>query len=148
MKTNKFIIEFCKAQLSSLFSTMVDFVVTAILFQFFGIYYIFSTFIGSVSGGCVNFVINHKWVFRNCNQSKCYAVLKYMIVWSGSILLNTAGTAIGVKFCPDWTGSELDVVVVVKLIVAIIVAVFWNYIMQKYFVFSDLLSKRNQSQIL
>jgi putative flippase GtrA len=64
-----------------------------------------------------------------------------MIVWSGSILLNTVGTAIGVKFCPDWTGSELDVVVVVKLIVAVIVAVFWNYIMQKYFVFSDLISK-------
>lgn len=140
----KYITVFCKAQLSSLFATFVDFALTTILFHFFGFYYVLSTFIGSVSGGCVNCAVNYKWVFINNNQSKRYVVLKYFVVWSGSILLNTAGTAFGVKLCPNWTGTELDVVVVVKLIVAIIVAVFWNFLMQRHFVFSDVFAKKDR----
>ena len=129
------IAEFCKAQISSFAATLIDFAVTALLFHFFGVYYVWSTFLGSVTGGVVNCVVNYKWTFSGNGQSKRNVAIKYCIVWVGSIVLNTCGTAIGTRLLSGKNDIGLDSVLLSKVIVAVLVAVLWNFLMQKYFVF-------------
>ena len=128
-------VEFCKAQISSLVATSIDFAVTAFLFQVCEVYYVCSTFLGAVSGGIVNCIINYKWTFYGCRQSKVAVMLRYSLVWIGSILLNTWGTAVGARVLSGNTLVELDSVILAKVIVAVLVAVVWNFMMQKYFVY-------------
>lgn len=129
------IAEFCKAQISSLTATLVDFAVTALLFRFCGVYYVWSTFLGSVTGGVVNCVVNYKWTFNGNGQSKRRVAIRYCLVWGGSIVLNTWGTAIGARILSGKSDIELDSVLLSKVIVAVLVAVLWNFLMQKYFVY-------------
>ena len=129
------IAEFCKAQISSLAATLIDFAVTALLFHFLGVYSVWSTFLGSVTGGVVNCVVNYKWTFRGNEQSKLNVAIKYCLVWCGSIALNTWGTAIGTRVLSGNNDIGLDSVLISKVIVAVLVAVLWNFLMQKYFVF-------------
>lgn len=129
------ITEFCKAQISSLAATLVDFALTVSLFQFVDVYYVWSTFLGAVAGGVTNCVINYKWTFSGNGRSKRDVAVRYGFVWVGSILLNTWGTAIGARVLSGETGMGLDSVLLSKVIVAVLVAVLWNFLMQKYFVY-------------
>ncbi|MBQ7441157.1 MAG: GtrA family protein, partial [Prevotella sp.] len=86
------IITFCKAQLSAQIATVVDFTVTALLAELFGIWYLIATFVGALSGGVVNCIVNYHWVFKAQELKKQFVAIKYLFVWCGSILLNTAGT--------------------------------------------------------
>ena len=79
-------------------------------------------------GGIINCLINYKWVFHPDDVEKKSIVTRYMIVWAGSIGLNTFGTLT----LTELTGVNF---VVIKAIVAIAVAILWNYQLQKLFVF-------------
>ena len=119
-------VQFCKAQASSLLATVADFGVTAFCIHCFGIYYVWATFIGAISGGVTNCLVNYSWTS---------VALRYMLVWIGSILLNTWGTAYGVSFVAGWHPEGMDVVLLVKAAVALLVGVLWNFLMQKYYVY-------------
>lgn len=132
---------FCTAQIAS----FVDFVTTVLLTSVFGVYYVVSTTIGAVTGGVINCVMNYKWVFPMSDSRKCFIALKFFMVWSGSILFNTWGTYI----LTEWTKNQNWVIVllgeyhdqiyiVCKVLVAVLVAVCWNYLMQRNFVYRNL----------
>lgn len=127
--------QFCKAQASSLLATAVDFGVTALLIRWSGIYYVWATFLGSVSGGATNCMVNYRWTFRGNGRGKTSVALRYMLVWAGSILLNTWGTAYGVSLVAGWHPEGLDAVLTVKAVVALLVGVLWNFLMQKHYVY-------------
>ena len=119
---------FCKAQFSAWIATCVDFSVSLVLARVCGLWYAYATFLGAVSGGVTNCFINYRWVFHALGMKKKYVALRYLLVWIGSIALNTYGTyalteASGMNF------------VLSKAIVAVAVAVIWNYQMQRVFVF-------------
>lgn len=121
---------FCKAQCSAWIASVVDFGITFILSHLFGIWYGYSTFIGAISGGITNFSINYKWVFHAFSMKKKFAAIRYTIVWAGSILFNTYGT-----YClTERTGLYF---MSSKIIIAILVALLWNYQMQRHFVFCN-----------
>ncbi|MDR0940132.1 MAG: GtrA family protein [Mediterranea sp.] len=135
---------FLRAQLSAQTATMVDFIVTILLVQLFNIYYVYATFTGAISGGVVNCVLNYKWTFKS-DGKKRYVVLKFIIVWACSVWLNTWGTYAlteSMRKIP-WVRDTLslyfsDFFIVPKIVVAVIIAVFWNYNMHRYFVYRDL----------
>lgn len=119
---------FCKAQCSAMVATGCDFSLTILLARFCHMWYANATLLGAVFGGLVNCCINYRWVFHAFGMKKKYVALRYVVVWLGSIVLNTAGTyqfteILGINF------------VAVKAMVAVMVAVLWNYQMQKHFVF-------------
>ena len=122
------ILTFSKAQFSSWVSSGVDFCVTILLTEVFDVWYGTSTFIGAISGGITNCIINYKWVFHAMGMKKKNVALKYMLVWVVSIALNTGGT----YMLTELTGVNF---IAVKAVVAILVAIFWNYQMQRTFVF-------------
>lgn len=133
--------EFGKAQVSSLIATSFDFGVTAIVFRLLD-HVVASTASGAIAGGIVNCVINYVWTFKGSQRSKTSVALRYVVVWTGSVLLNTFGTEFGVKAVTrigSLLGNDcvqnLTLVLTVKAVVAVLVAVLWNFTMQKLFVY-------------
>lgn len=130
-RLTKEMLTFGKAETSAIVASAVDFSLSFLLVQAVGTWYALASFFGALAGGIVNCYVNYQWVFDKQEQRKPYIVLKYFVVWSISILLNTSGT---------WFFTELSGVnfIIIKAIVAVVVAILWNYQMQRIFVFRNL----------
>ena len=134
------IITFSKAQCSAWIATAIDFGVTLLLSKLCGLWYGYATFAGALSGGCANCVINYRWVFHAFGEKKKYVAIRYLIVWWISIVLNTVGT------CQLTETLHIDFVIA-KAIIAALVAVLWNYQMQRVFVFHANKNNKKQNKI-
>lgn len=139
---------FLRAQLSAQMATVTDFLVTILLVTWFDVYYVYATLAGAVYGGIVNCVINYKWTFKS-HGKKTHIAVKFVIVWLGSIWMNTWGTYALTESLSKipWVCDTLslyfgDFFIIPKIIVAIVVALCWNYTMQRYFVYRDIDIKR------
>ena len=130
-RLTKEMLTFGKAETSAIVASAVDFSLSFFLVQAVGTWYALASFFGALAGGIINCYVNYRWVFDKQEQRKPYLVLKYFVVWSISILLNTSGT---------WFFTELSGVnfIIIKAIVAVVVAILWNYQMQRIFVFRNL----------
>jgi putative flippase GtrA len=135
---------FLRAQLSSQLSSITDFLVTILLAKLFGLYYVYATFTGSVCGGITNCIVNYRWTFKAIGIKKRYVALKYVMVWCGSIILNTSGTYLMTELLKKITWlSEVsghlfdDIFIVSKVVVSLLVGFLWNYNMQRIFVYKD-----------
>ncbi len=121
---------FSKAQITAQLATLCDFLVSILLYEVFGMWYVGATFIGAVSGGIVNCLLNYRFVFGSDGQKKRYVAFKYLLVWTGSIVLNTLGTFI----ITELSGHHF---IIAKAIVSVAVALLWNYQMQRFFVYRN-----------
>lgn len=138
------IFTFLRAQLSSQLASITDFGVTIILAKVADMYYVYSTFTGSVCGGIVNCIINYRWTFKAQGQNKKHIAIKYVMVWVCSILLNTSGTyalteLLGkIVWLRELLGTMFDdIFIVSKVIVSLLVGWIWNFNMQRLFVYKD-----------
>lgn len=127
---------------SSQFATIVDFVTTVLLSSFLGVYYVLASAVGAVTGGMANCMVNYRWVFPGAESEKWHVAIKYIVVWLASISLNTFGTYLlteGIKdsaFVERLLGESHDqIYIAAKVIVAITVAVVWNYPLQRFYVY-------------
>lgn len=119
---------FVKAQASSLISTAVDFLITIILKELFGVWYLAASVTGTISGGITNFLLGRIWVFSSKDKAVTPQAFKYSVVWGGNLLLNAGGVylltdCLEVKY---WIS---------KVTVSVILGVCYNYVLQKFFVF-------------
>lgn len=130
---------FLRAQLSAQMATIADFLVTILLVRLFDVYYVYATLAGAIYGGIVNCVINYKWTFKSKGK-KTHVAVKFVLVWVCSVWLNTWGTYALTESLAKipWVRNTLslyfgDFFIIPKVVVAIIVALFWNYNMQRFF---------------
>lgn len=130
---------FLRAQLSAQMATIADFLVTILLVRLFDVYYVYATLAGAIYGGIVNCVINYKWTFKSKGK-KTHVAVKFILVWVCSVWLNTWGTYALTESLAKipWVRNTLslyfgDFFIIPKVVVAIIVALFWNYNMQRFF---------------
>lgn len=140
---------FLRAQFSSQIASITDFVITIVLAMIFNLYYVYATFIGSVCGGIVNCMVNYSWTFKSKECKKSHVFIKYILVWIGSIALNTSGTyflteALGKII---WLREMLshyfdDIFIVSKVVVSLLVGFLWNYNMHRCFVYKNLEIKK------
>lgn len=135
---------FIRAQFSSQIASLTDFLVTIILAKIFGMYYVYATFTGSVCGGIVNCIVNYKWTFHSKECKKRNVFGKYLLVWMGSILLNTWGTYFMTETVTKniWVRETLkyytdDLFVFSKIVVSLLVGFLWNYNLQRIFVYRN-----------
>lgn len=135
---------FIKAQLSAQVASFIDFFSTVFLVKLFSVYYLYATFFGSVIGGIVNCAINYGWVFHAEECKKKHVAFKYFLVWTGSILLNTWGTFVLTEWLTGmpWLNVILghyihDLFMLSKVIVSLMVGLFWNFYLQKVFVYRN-----------
>ena len=145
--------QFSKAFFTAQIASIMDFVSTVLLSSVLGVYYVVATTIGAVLGGVVNCCMNYKWVFPMSDSRKCFIALKFFFVWLGSITFNTWGTYLLTEWMKDsdWVIAILgqyhdQIYILSKVLVAILVAVFWNYQLQRLFVYRNLhiFGKRQQ----
>ena len=119
---------FAKAQYSSLISTTVDFSFTFIFTRLLGIWYLFSSITGTILGGIVNFLLGRNWVFKNQHTSKLVQAKRYLLIWSGSLSLNSLGLYLLTELF-RWH------YLLSKSVITIIVGIFFNFLFQKSYVF-------------
>ncbi len=119
---------FSKATASALAATVADFGSLTFSVQVLHVFYPYGVAIGAFLGALVNFVINRHWAFEAHEQPLPGQALRYAVVSTGSLLLNTFGVyLVTEKFALFYLAS--------KIVIAIGVGVFFNYPLQKYFVY-------------
>lgn len=118
---------FIKAQFSAIASTIADFLLT-FFFTKLGVWYLLSSVIGTISGGCINFFLGRYWVFKARNHKKIVQAKRYTIIWVGNLALNTLGIYVFTELLQIYY-------VFSKILIAIIVGVFYNYYFQKSYVY-------------
>lgn len=97
--------------------------------------------IGAVAGGIINCCINYRFTFHAQGQSVKAVAVKYVMVWTGSLLLNMYGTTGVTALLASWTwlsdiGFKTDgFFAVARLLVSLIVSLAWNFVLQRNFVY-------------
>jgi len=124
------IISFLRYQVAAIIATVVDFLVLILLTEIFNVWYVESTAIGALCGAITNFIICRYWAFANSSNNLTNQVIKYILVSAGSLLLNT----LFVYLLTDFAHINYTIS---KIITAIVVAIFYNFTLQKYFVFKQ-----------
>ena len=119
---------FTKAQIASILATGVDFGITSLLFRFTGVSIVVCGATGTLCGGVTHFLVSRNWVFNAQEREWAAQVNRYVVVWIGNFLLNVAGLWLFAHFI-----GIKDMFA--KVITAVMVAVCYNYPLQKRFVF-------------
>jgi putative flippase GtrA len=121
--------DFIKYNFIAIIATLTDFLSFALLTKILGIWYVYAAVLSAVLGGLLAFVFNKTWVFKQAQGKLTKQAVRYITVWLSSILLNTFGLYILVE---NTDISELYA----KILVSILVGVFFNFLMNKYYVFN------------
>ena len=102
-----------------------------------------STAIGAFVGGVINCILNYRFTFH-ANSCPWKAVMvKYAIVWIGSLLLNSFGTEFLYVGLTKWRWLETlgfkpdGYFAAARLAVSGIVSLGWNFLLQKSFVYQN-----------
>lgn len=142
IKSDKLFFTFLRSIVSSQAASWVDLGVGFVFFAWVGLNATWSTAIGAVLGGAVNCVINYKFTFHADGLDWKAVIVKYAMVWIGSALLNTFGTGLLYLVIRNWDwlesiGFKRDgYYAAARLFVSLMVSWFWNFPMQKYFVYT------------
>lgn len=137
----KGIFMFLRSVMTSQVSSYVDYFIGFVFYAWVGLGSGIATSIGATAGGIVNCLINYKFTFKIRECSYMAIGIKFFLIWLGSMLLNSFGTA-GLTHILE-NSSTLDAMnmadnlrfTIARLTVAIIVSVFWNFLLQRFFVF-------------
>ncbi|HVM88654.1 MAG TPA: GtrA family protein [Puia sp.] len=121
---------FLKAQAASITATAVDFFVTILLVEVFGLSIVVANVCGIISGAVTHFLISRHWVFEAAVGKIRPQVLKYFLVWIVYLLLNT-----GLVFL--LTSYVRINYIIAKILVASVMSVSYNYFLHKKFVFKQ-----------
>lgn len=121
-------ITFLKAQTTSLVASLVDFIITIVCVELFGIWYGVASAIGNISGAIVHFTVSRRWVFDATQRNVLFQIGKYVCVWAGYVMLNTSF----VILTTTYLGLSY---LIAKVIVSIVLSVSYNYTLQKRFIF-------------
>ena len=124
----KTIISFFRYYVVAVLATIIDFSAFILLSEIIDFWYVSSAFISAFFGGVAAFLLNRNWTFMGKDGKLSIQAIKYLIVWGGSILLNT----IGIYLIVENTSIEE---IVSKIIISITIGVCYNFLMNKYFVF-------------
>lgn len=120
---------FLRSALTSLFTTGLDFLTLVTAVEIFGVNYVLGTWLGTVVGSLSNFAINRSWAFRGSALKLRWQLARFVAVQVGASTLHTLGVWLLVRFA----GLPYQVA---KLVVAVAVAVGWNYPLNHAVVFA------------
>jgi putative flippase GtrA len=119
---------FSRSQITSAVATAADFGLLFSLTEIFHVWYVPAVALGALVGAVTNFFLNRHWSFAASQEVWQGQALRYSLVSAGSLLLNTAGT----WFVTEYVHVHYSLSVIT---VSIAVGFFFNYPMQRHFVF-------------
>ncbi len=119
---------FRRSQVAALAATLSDFLTLVGLVEIFHVWYVAATATGAAVGAVTSFVLGRIWAFQAHHGKVHHQAFRYALVSGGSLLLNSAG----VYLFTEYGGLKYFVS---KLVVAILVGVFFNFPLHRRFVF-------------
>lgn len=119
---------FAKSQLSSVLATTVDFLVFIFLKDLLGVYYVWASGISAFFGAVVSFLLGRNWAFRRSDGKVSTQAFRYALTSGTSIILNT----LGIYLITEHFGISP---LISKIIISVMVGVFFNFLMYRYFVY-------------
>ena len=119
---------FLAAQAASFAGTAADYLVAIVGVEIMGLSYLPAVVLGSTAGGATNFYLGRHYVFGAGRQGLTGQAYRYLLVWAGSLLLNTGGIYLLVQ------GLQQPYLAS-KIVVNLLVGVGFNYVLQQKFVF-------------
>ncbi len=132
---------FLRSAVSSQTASWVDLLISFCLFAWADFTPWMSTALGALAGGIVNCIINYHFTFHAAECSWRAVVVKYAMVWAGSLMLNSFGTQTVYYIISKWQwlidmGFRPDgFFAAARLVVSLAVSWFWNFLLQRYFVY-------------
>ncbi|MDE6270089.1 MAG: GtrA family protein [Muribaculaceae bacterium] len=139
--SDSLLFSFLRSGASSQAASWVDLSLGFALFAWLGMAPWASTAIGALVGGAVNCVLCYRFTFHAQGCPWKAVIIKYLMVWLGSLILNSGGTEVCYYMIQDWDflqtlGFRPDgYYAAARLTVSLLVGWFWNFGMQRYFVF-------------
>jgi putative flippase GtrA len=122
--------KFIKANTASAIATAIDYLVTVFLKEAGGIHALAAGITGTVCGGIGNFLICRHWVFKEANLTLMQQGRRYLLFWTGNMLLNLGGLYLLIQV------AGLNYIVA-KIITSITIAAVYTYPVQKRYVFKN-----------
>lgn len=127
-KKQNIITMFLRYNIVAIIATLADFLIFIILNSMINLWYVLSTFLSAIAGGMIAFILNRNWTFFSKNNNARIQIAKYMVVWGGSILLNTYGLYLLVENSTLYETTS-------KVIVSIFIGITYNFLLSKYYIF-------------
>ena len=141
LHSDNLVFTFLRSVVSSQVCSWTDMGVGFLLFAFVIKTAWLTTAIGAIAGGILNCIINYKFTFRAQGCSKRAVMVKYTMVWIGSVVLNSWGTDALYWMLQHWHWLETigfrpdGYFAAARLTVSLLVGWFWNFVLQRYFVY-------------
>lgn len=141
MKSDSLLPTFLRSIASSQAASWVDMGLSFALFAWLGLMPWLSTALGALAGGIINCIINYRFTFHAQGCDWRAVMVKYAMVWVGSVTLNAVGTQALYYLLEHWTWLETigfrpdGYFAVARLVVSLLVSWFWNFVLQRYFVY-------------
>ena len=120
---------FAKSQIAAVLATAIDYLVLIGLVELAHVWYVFATAIAAMTGAVSNFLLGRYWSFNASNDLWHSQAIRYIFVTLGSLILNILGVFI-------FTEAFSIQYIISKTITALLVAVAFNYPLQRYYVFA------------
>ncbi|MBD5325851.1 MAG: GtrA family protein [Bacteroides sp.] len=142
LKSNGIVFTFLRSTVSSQISSWTDMILSFVFYAWVHLYPWLATALGAFFGGVVNCVIGYKFTFHAQGQNKRAVMFKFFLVWLGSLILNSGGTEALFHLLRRWHWLETlgfkpdGYFAAARLTVSLIVSLAWNFILQRWFVFS------------
>lgn len=143
MKSDRLVPTFLRSIVSSQCSSWTDMLISFAAFAWLHLTPFLSTAIGAFVGGVVNCIINYRFTFHATDIPWRAVVVKFALVWAGSLLLNSYGTHLLYYLFTQWDwlidmGFRPDgFFAAARLLTSLIVSLVWNFLLQRYFVFRN-----------
>lgn len=141
LRSNGLFFTFLRSTVSSQAASWLDMGLSFVLFSWAGLSPWVATALGAVFGGVLNCIINYKFTFHAQNCSWRAVIIKYIMIWLGSLLLNSFGTEALYWLFRKWTfleelGFRPDgYFAAARLLASLIVSLAWNFVLQRIFVY-------------
>jgi len=141
IKSDSWLYSLMRAGLVSQAASWVDLFTGFALFAWVGLNAGFSAAIGAIIGGVINCYVNFHFTFHVHDYSWKAIIVKYTIVWIGSVLLNSFGTQTLYYLLQKWHWLETigfkpdGYYTAARLAVSGAVSLFWNLLLQAKFVY-------------
>jgi putative flippase GtrA len=119
---------FTRAQAASVMASSVDFLVTWLMVRQLQAPPVAGSVTGTICGGITHFLISRNWAFSAQEKKWTGQLTRYVLVWIGNLILNASGVWL-LYHIAGWN------VWPAKIVTAIGIAVFYNYVLQKRYVF-------------
>lgn len=141
LNSNNVVFEFLRSIFSSQAASWIDMFMSFAFFAWLGIQPWLATICGALAGGVTNCIINYKFTFHASDCPWKAVIVKYFMIWMGSVVFNSLGTELLYRVLVNWdwlhtVTESTDVIFgAVRLSVSLVVSLAWNFVMQRNFVY-------------